>query len=164
ISFSASQEQIILDDAHVPGEDAKNAFDVVAESIKESIKKSRRSWKVHHESSMWARAAGLSDDELTSFSRDDLVQIRNGQASYGHVIFGKLRLPAVNDKLGEGYIHVRCAGTSGWKLHAIHHLTAFFDEDGHPHSWRAIHPDNYPLEFFEYHSELHEAPQRSSLR
>lgn len=107
--FSASEEQIVLDDAHVPGEDAKDAFDEkVAESIKESIKKSRRSWKIHHESSMWARAAGLSDDELTSFSRDDLVQIRNGQASYGHVIFGKLRLPAVNDKLGEGYVHVRC--------------------------------------------------------
>ncbi|KAG1897976.1 uncharacterized protein F5891DRAFT_1191286 [Suillus fuscotomentosus] len=163
----ASEEQIVLDDAHVPGEDAKDAFDEkVAESIKESIKKSRRSWKIHHESSMWARAAGLSDDELTSFSRDDLVQIRNGQASYGHVIFGKLRLPAVNDKLGEGYVHVRIhhEGVSGWKLHAIHHLTASFDEDGHPHSWRAIHPDSYPLEFFEYHSELHEAPQRSSHR
>jgi hypothetical protein len=60
---------------------------------------------------MWARAAGLSDDELTSFSRDDFVQIRNGQASYGHVIFGKLRLPAVNDKLGEGFIHVRCGSS-----------------------------------------------------
>ncbi|KIK44603.1 hypothetical protein CY34DRAFT_79521, partial [Suillus luteus UH-Slu-Lm8-n1] len=170
--FSASEEQIVLDDAHVPGEDAKNAFDEVAEAIKESIKKSRRSWKIHHESSMWARAAGLSDDELTSFSRDDLVQVRNGQASYGHVIFGKLRLPAVNDKLGEGFIHhfllihysshVNRQGSSGWKLHAIHHLTASFDEDGHPHSWRAIHPHNYPLEFFEYHSELHEAPQRFS--
>lgn len=57
---------------------------------------------------MWARAKGLSDDELTSFSRDDLVQVRNGQASYGHVIFGKLRLPAINDKQGEGFIHVRC--------------------------------------------------------
>ncbi|KAG1829157.1 hypothetical protein EV424DRAFT_1526501 [Suillus variegatus] len=146
--FSASEEQIVLDDAHVPGEDAKDAFDEkVAESIKESIKK----------------AAGLSDDELTSFSRDDLVQIRNGQASYGHVIFGKLRLPAVNDKLGEGYVHDP-PRVSGWKLHAIHHLTASFDEDGHPHSWRAIHPDSYPLEFFEYHSELHEAPQRSSHR
>ncbi|KAG1862548.1 hypothetical protein DFJ58DRAFT_725384 [Suillus subalutaceus] len=164
--MGTSEEQIVLDDAHLPGEDAKKAFDEVAETIKESIRKSRRSWKMHHESSMWARAAGLSDDELTSFSRDDLVQIRNGQASYGHVIFGKLRLPAVNDKLGEGYIHVRIhhEGVSGWKLHAIHHLTASFDEDGHPHSWRVIHPDDYPLEFFEYHSELHEAPQRSSHR
>ncbi|KAG1770487.1 hypothetical protein EDD22DRAFT_866244 [Suillus occidentalis] len=112
--LEASEEQIVLDDAHVPGEDAKNAFDEVAEAIKESIKKSRRSWKIHHESSMWARAAGLSDDELTSFSRDDLVQVRNGQASYGHVIFGKLRLPAVNDKLGEGFIHVR-----SWGLYCI---------------------------------------------
>ncbi|OAX41074.1 hypothetical protein K503DRAFT_713348 [Rhizopogon vinicolor AM-OR11-026] len=115
---------------------------------------------------MWARAAGLSDDELTRFSRDDLVQARNGQASYGHIIFGKLRLPAVYDQLGEGFIHIRIhhQGSSGWKLHAIHHLTASFDDDGHPHSWRAIHPDDYPLEFFEYHSELHEAPQRPSKR
>lgn len=108
-AFPASEEQIILDDAHVPGEDAKNAFEEVAEEIKETIRKSRRSWKVHHESSMWHRAVGLSDDELTSFSpNDDLVLVRNGQASYGHIIFGKLRLPAINDELGEGFIHVRC--------------------------------------------------------
>jgi len=60
---------------------------------------------------MWARAARLSDDELTSFSRDDLVLVRNGQASYGHIIFGKLRLPAVHDALGEGYIHIRCGSS-----------------------------------------------------
>ncbi len=59
---------------------------------------------------MWSRAEGLSDHELIAFTvRDDLVEIRSGTTSYGTIILGKLRLPAVNDAEGEGYIHVRYA-------------------------------------------------------
>lgn len=62
---------------------------------------------------MWSRAAGLSDHELANFTiENDLVEIRTGAVSYGTVIFGKIRIPAVNDKLGEGYIHVRCVHIS----------------------------------------------------
>jgi len=57
---------------------------------------------------MWERAAGLSDDQLTDFSvRDDLVLVRSGPTAYGTIIFGKFRIPAIQDKLGEGFVHVR---------------------------------------------------------
>lgn len=57
---------------------------------------------------MWARAAGLSSAELGKFDlAQDLVAIRAAPTSYGTVILGKLRLPAVHDEQGEGFVHVR---------------------------------------------------------
>lgn len=57
---------------------------------------------------MWSRAAGISDNDLVNFTiKDDLVEVRSGPTSYGTIIFGKIRLPAVNDDLGEGFMHVR---------------------------------------------------------
>ena len=57
---------------------------------------------------MWSRAAGLSDEELVGFDIEkDLVQIRSGATSYGTIIFGKIRIPAINDDEGEGFVHVR---------------------------------------------------------
>jgi len=41
-------------------------------------------------------------------SQNDLVEVRSGATSYGTIIFGKIRLPAVKDEQGEGYVHVRC--------------------------------------------------------
>ena len=57
---------------------------------------------------MWARAAGLSDAELVGFDlQQDLVLCRSGPTSYGTIILGKIRVPAINDDEGEGFIHVR---------------------------------------------------------
>lgn len=57
---------------------------------------------------MWARANGVSDAELAKFEfAQDLVAVRAAPTSYGTVILGKLRLPAVRDELGEGFVHVR---------------------------------------------------------
>ena len=59
---------------------------------------------------MWARAAGLSDAELVNFTmEEDLVECRSAPTSYGTVILGKIRIPAVNDEEGDGFIHVRYA-------------------------------------------------------
>lgn len=61
---------------------------------------------------MWSRAAGLSDEELVGFDIEkDLVQIRSGATSYGTIIFGKIRIPAINDDEGEGFVHVRFVDT-----------------------------------------------------
>lgn len=58
---------------------------------------------------MWARAAGVSDHDLTAFEFErDLVAVRSASTSYGTIILGKLRIPAINDELGEGFVHVRC--------------------------------------------------------
>ena len=83
---------------------------------------------------MWSRAAHLSDDELKTFTIEkDLIevttyhqlgviiahfsstpsQIRSGPTSYGEIVFGKIRIPAINDEEGEGFVHVRYVELSG---------------------------------------------------
>lgn len=59
---------------------------------------------------MWSRAAGLTDAELVSFTvENDLVECRSAPTSYGTIILGKIRLPAVKDEEGAGFVHVRYA-------------------------------------------------------
>ena len=58
---------------------------------------------------MWSRVSSLSDSELVGFDlSSDLIQVRSAPTSYGTIILGKIRIPAVNDDLGEGFVHVRC--------------------------------------------------------
>jgi hypothetical protein len=62
---------------------------------------------------MWKRAAGVSDHELANFTLEkDLVLVRSAPTSYGTIILGKIRIPAINDGLGEGFVHVRSASDS----------------------------------------------------
>lgn len=152
----ASIEQMALNEARAPRENAIQAFSRVLPKIRAEILKSRRDWD-KHEPKMWPRASGLSDGDLTSFAvENDLVmvhisqissiiihpvslkyylcdvtlsdsgccgtiivlqhrrcypctyeQVRSGATSYGTIIFGKIRIPAVNDAQGAGFIHVR---------------------------------------------------------
>lgn len=68
---------------------------------------------------MWSRAAGISDEDLVAFNlRDDLVEVRSAPTSYGSIILGKIRIPAVRDEEGEGFIHVRCVPLSSWSRSA----------------------------------------------
>jgi len=58
---------------------------------------------------MWSRAFKASDAELVNFTiREDLVEVRAGSTSYGVIIFGKIRIPALtSEEAGEGFVHVR---------------------------------------------------------
>ena len=57
---------------------------------------------------MWSRADGISNEDLVAFTiAEDLVECRSAPTSYGTIILGKIKLPAVNDAEGEGYVHVR---------------------------------------------------------
>ena len=106
---TASAEQVDLNPPHPPHENAIEAFISVEHTIKTEILKSRHHWE-KHEPRMWSRAEGIPDHELVTFTiHKDLVEIRSGVTSYGTIILGKIRLPAVNDAEGEGYIHVRYA-------------------------------------------------------
>jgi len=79
----------------------------VALIIKGEILISRNRWD-HHEPRMWTRAARLSDGELTKFSlSEDLVLVSSAATAYGTIILGKIRIPAINDDQGEGFVHVR---------------------------------------------------------
>lgn len=149
----ASGEEIILNAPHAPTPKAIEAFTVVERTIKEEILKSRRHWD-RHEPKMWSRAASLSDEQLVNFSiADDLVEIRSAPTSYGTIILGKLRVPAVDDDEGEGYIHVRIhdppnRGTGDVRFHSIWTDEGNKNADGQPTTWRAIQIKATPLEFF----------------
>ena len=101
LSASATSEVITLNDPHSPTEKAFEAFEVVEHTIKSEILKSRHDWN-KHEPAMWSRAEGVSDEDLVAFTiRNDLVEIRSAPTSYGTIILGKIRLPAINDAEGE---------------------------------------------------------------
>ncbi|KAJ7578620.1 hypothetical protein C8J56DRAFT_835612 [Mycena floridula] len=75
--------------------------------IKAEIVKSRHDWD-KHEPRMWARAHGISDHDLLNFTiKDDLVLVSSASTTYGTIILGKIHLPAVNDTVSKGFIHVR---------------------------------------------------------
>ncbi|EIW83132.1 hypothetical protein CONPUDRAFT_152173 [Coniophora puteana RWD-64-598 SS2] len=151
LGFTATAEIANLNEPHKPHENAIKAFNDVLDKIKEDVITSRHRWN-KHEPKMWSRAGHLTDAQLTSFTIEEhLVEIRSGYVSYGTIIFGKIKLPAVNDELGEGFLHVRIhdPGEEQVLFHSIHHIEGKRDEDGHPHLWRAIMTADTPLEFFE---------------
>ncbi|KAJ3571705.1 hypothetical protein NP233_g3589 [Leucocoprinus birnbaumii] len=149
----ASAEQVDFNDPHAPHANAVEAFNEVLAKIKSEIVKSRHDWD-KHEPKMWSRAQGLSDHELTNFTvENDLVLVRSGGTSYGNIILGKIRIPAVNDAEGEGFIHVRIhdppnRGTEDVMFHSLWTDEGSRDAEGRPTTWRAIHNLDTPLEFF----------------
>ncbi|KIJ49611.1 hypothetical protein M422DRAFT_27975 [Sphaerobolus stellatus SS14] len=149
----ASSETVEFNPAHKPTAHAVAAFVVALPKIKEEIKKSRHDWN-KHEPAMWSRARGLSDHDLTNFDLEkDLVEVRAGITSYGTILLGKLRIPAVNDAEGEGFVHIRIhdppnRGTEDVVFHSIWTDEGNKNADGHPTTWRAIQTRETPLEFF----------------
>lgn len=107
--IEASEEQLDFNVPHPPHENAVEVFSKVVHTIKREIIKSRHDWD-KHEPKMWSRAAHLSDHDLTHFKLDeDLVLVSSALSTYGTIILGKIRIPAINDDKGEGFIHVRYA-------------------------------------------------------
>ena len=102
-------DTIELNETHQPTEKAISAFKTVEGEIKAAIIKSRHHWD-KHEPRMWARAAGIDDDNLVSFEiPQDLVSVRSGVVAYGTIVFGKIRIPATKkDDDAAGFVHVRC--------------------------------------------------------
>ncbi|THH31812.1 hypothetical protein EUX98_g2399 [Antrodiella citrinella] len=149
----ASEEEIVLTAPHAPHPTAIEAFTVVEHTIKHEILKSRKDWDIH-EPKMWSRAASLSDAQLVHFSiAHDLVEVRSAPTSYGTIVLGKLRVPAVNDEEGEGFIHVRIhdppnRGQEDVRFHSIWTDEGNKTADGHPTTWRAIQTKDTPLIFF----------------
>ena len=122
----ADGAEVVFNAPHAPHANAIEAFGVVLSKIKHEIVKSRRDWD-KHEPKMWSRAAGLSDEQLVDFSLEkDLVEVRSGPTSYGTIILGKIRIPAVNDDLGEGFIHVRYVTHHIWRWKCLNHALSVY--------------------------------------
>ncbi|KAF8325897.1 uncharacterized protein EI90DRAFT_3072176, partial [Cantharellus anzutake] len=94
---------------------------------------------------MWARASSLSNEDLVGFDiRKDLVEVRSGPTAYGQILFGRIRIPAVNDELGEGFVHVRVHHSPGEEQANVTFHSIQTEESYH----RAIHKKDDPFEFF----------------
>jgi len=149
----ATAEEVNLNDSHPPHPNAIDAFEKVVHHIKSAIVKSRHDWD-KHEPRMWSRAHGIDHHHLTTFDLSkDLILIRSGSTSYGTIIFGKLRIPAIQDDEGEGFIHIRIhdppnRGTDDVLFHSILTEEGNRNADGHPTTWRAIQTRDATLEFF----------------
>ncbi|TFK68658.1 hypothetical protein BDN72DRAFT_820877 [Pluteus cervinus] len=149
----ATGEVVNLNEPHSPLANSISAFDVVVSTIKAEIIKSRRDWD-RHEPRMWSRAKELSDHQLIDFTIEkDLVKVRSGATSYGTIIFGKIRIPRVQDDEGEGFVHVRIhdppnRGTEDVCFHSIFTDEGNRDAEGRATTWRAIQTRDTPLEFF----------------
>ncbi|KAK2464268.1 hypothetical protein APHAL10511_003725 [Amanita phalloides] len=149
----ATAETVNFNKPHPPRPNAVEAFNVVLHTIKAEVIKSRHHWN-EHEPRMWSRAARLSDKILTDFKiENDLVLVRSAPTSYGNIILGKIRIPAIKDDMGEGFIHVRIhdppnKGDEDVMFHSIFTYEGNRGADGHITTWRAIQTAETPLEFF----------------
>ncbi|TRM69440.1 hypothetical protein BD626DRAFT_421677 [Schizophyllum amplum] len=149
----ASKDEVNFNAPHPPAENALEAFGVVEDKIKAAILESRHHWD-QHEPRMWSRAQGLSDDDLVNFTlKDDLVQVSSGPTTYGTIILGKIRIPAINDALGEGFVHVRIhdppnRGTEDVLFHSLWTDEVRPDLEAPPTEYHAVQTADKPLEFF----------------
>lgn len=74
--MTATNEQLIFNEAHPPKENAVEAFKLLEHTLRAEIVRSRHHWD-KHEPRMWARAQGLPDAELVAFTiENDLVEVR----------------------------------------------------------------------------------------
>ncbi|KAH7383382.1 hypothetical protein BKA66DRAFT_512212 [Pyrenochaeta sp. MPI-SDFR-AT-0127] len=123
----ATEDTVQLSEAHAPHQGSIDAFNSILESVKEELVKLRRDHD-KHEPEYFRKVQDVSDANLTSFSANDLISVRVAVSAYGLHLFGKVRLPAVDN----AYIHIRVFGsakdgTDGssldereYKLHSIH--------------------------------------------
>ncbi|GAA5841035.1 hypothetical protein JCM11251_006790 [Rhodosporidiobolus azoricus] len=133
---------------HPPREDALRAFLKVEVDIKKELVRLRLHWD-KHEPRMFSRAKNITDEELTSWDlANDLEEVRSASTAYGHIIFGKLRIPSIVD----AYLHVRIhhtpgAGQDNVKLHSV--LTnEVKDSKGNIIGFDAFQPKSARLDFF----------------
>lgn len=165
----ATEETVQLSEEHAPHQASVDAIDSVLETLKDELVKLRRdhdSMPLQRVARTWLTPAGhepeyfravnhVSDSDLTSFTARDLESVRVAISAYGLHLFGKIKVPAVDN----GYIHVRVFGspkddTDGssadereYSLHSIH-TEEVIKEDG-DRVYRAIFGRNDELEWFD---------------
>lgn len=108
-----------------------------------------------HEPEYFRVVKHVNDSDLTSFTARDLETVRIAVSAYGLHLFGKVRLPAVDN----AYIHIRVFGsakdgTDGssadereYSLHSIHTEEVIRGDGDRVYS--AIFGDNDELQWFD---------------
>lgn len=100
---------------------------------------------------MYERVRDVSDQQLISLSiADDLVLVRAGGTAYGTIVFGRIRLPCVDD----GFVHVRVhdppdeeRSSKDVVFHSLYTEEGRERAEDAPIAWRAILSESDALEF-----------------
>lgn len=121
----ATAESCELGPLHAPKEGSIAAFSSLIPDLKKRLVIMRHKHS-KHDAHYFDAVSHLSDTELVQFDEKSLESVRVGQTAYGIHIFGKVRLPHVDN----AYIHVRMyvgedGGDKTYKLHSI-----FINKDG----------------------------------
>ncbi|KAF2642497.1 hypothetical protein P280DRAFT_467842 [Massarina eburnea CBS 473.64] len=150
----ATEETVQLGEAHAPKEASIEAFESILSSLKHELVKLRHQHD-KHEPEYFRAAKDVSDADLASFSASDLESVRVANSAYGLHLFGKVKIPSIND----GYIHIRVfgsakEGTDGsstdereYSFHSIH--TEEVVKDDGDRVYRAMFGKNDALEWFD---------------
>lgn len=149
----ATADTASLGEAHAPKEASIQAYGEFEKELRHAILFARHD-EAKHNLPYFAAAEGVSDHDLVGFTVRDLVQVRHAVVAYGHILFGKLRVPALADAGNPNcYIHFRAfepePGTEEAKaeIHAIH--TERLETGDGEFSYRALFTKEDPLEWFD---------------
>jgi hypothetical protein len=146
----ATAETAQLSEPHAPKEASLALYAEIEGELKKSLVHERHD-KAKHGLPYFEAAAHLSDADLASFSQADFELVRHAQVAYGHILFGKLRIPALADTRN-CYVHFRAfepePGTERKaELHSIH--TERIEEPNGGFKYRALFSKDDPLEWFD---------------
>ncbi|KAH8592440.1 hypothetical protein B0O99DRAFT_629745 [Bisporella sp. PMI_857] len=136
-----------LGPAHPPKAESFEAFKTIEAELKKNLQHIRHEHN-KHEPEYFAAVADLSDEQLTTFSEEDLVEVRTALVAYGLILFGKVHLKEASN----GYIHFRAfipepGSSEVVKFHSIH--TEETEHSDGNKTYRAIFTKNDPLEWFD---------------
>lgn len=150
----ATAETVELGPAHSPKEAAIKAFNEIEVDLKKTLQHLRHETN-KHEPAYFAAVQTLSDHQLTSFSADDLKEVRIATSAYGMHLLGKVLLPDsesphTSARPGNCYFMFRAfipGEAESAKLHCIH-MEEIEKTDG-TKTFKAIFFQNDPLEWFD---------------
>jgi hypothetical protein len=149
----ATADTAPLSDPHSPKEASIMAFGEFEAELRRLIIHERHD-KAKHDLPYFAAAEGVSDHDLATFSVSDWVLVRHAPVAYGHILFGKLRVPALAAAGNPNcYIHFRAfepeASTEEAKaeVHSIH--TERLEQPNGSFHYRALFTEEDPLEWFD---------------
>ncbi|KAI1845579.1 hypothetical protein JX265_010466 [Neoarthrinium moseri] len=146
----ATRDTAELSQAHAPKEASLAAYSEFESELKRTLLHERHD-KAKHELPYFEAAAHLSDADFTSFTQSDFETVRHAQVAYGHILFGKLKIPALAGSKN-CYIHFRAfepePGTDKKaEVHSIH--TERKEEPDGGFKYRALFTKEDPLEWFD---------------
>ncbi|KAK6070872.1 hypothetical protein SCUP234_09961 [Seiridium cupressi] len=146
----ATAETAQLSEPHAPKEASLALYTEIETDLKKVLVHERHD-KTKHELPYFEAAAHLSDQDFVSFSQSDFELVRHAQVAYGHILFGKLKIPALADSKS-CYVHFRAfepePGTDRKaEVHSIH--TERTEEPDGGYKYRALFAKDDPLEWFD---------------